>query len=384
MTSGTKRRSSPSFDDPDQGGTSEKGGSGEKRRRAAGMTPEYLLRGMERHNLRLIEKCKIGVCEKIDQFCSQVLNGTICMYEKKPQPGMQPIRLCREDGPQIVVDKKDNFILFYGPQFWGNNTQEYLLDAIDTLDTAQPFQMDSARVNADKRVMTGSKEGSRRAEWGIYTHGIAQQLKCKLRPSPSLRLVGGKSGIQARKAYLDARALNDGKINHMTKIIHESFHAALIEAKDCIRVKSLEAAGWMDQWTTNYLSQAIFENRQTGLHRDSRGSPYCADFLYILGDFQGGDLFLPDLNIKIEWLPNAACMFDGRTFAHEVLPWKGSRRLCMVNYIWKTAMDDLGVKLPKQAPKLSEILSRVKEDRAARKAGSELLDRKVSQSCEVA
>jgi hypothetical protein len=175
--------------------------------------------------------------------------------------------------------------------------------------------------------------------------------------------MGGEKAIQGRHQYLSARSINDGKVNHMTRIIHPTFHTALCQAKAQVRAKSKEGAEWADQWTIDYLNQAIFENRQTRLHRDSRGAQYCADFLSILGEFTGGDLFLPDLNIHLEWLPNAACMFDGRTFAHEVLPWQGKRRLCMVNYIWKTSMDDLSVDLPHQAPKLSEIQSRVKEER---------------------
>jgi hypothetical protein len=51
-----------------------------------------------------------------------------------------------------------------------------MLDAIDSLDAVCPFQKDQFRKNGDKRVCTGSAEGSRRAEWGLHHHGIAQQF----------------------------------------------------------------------------------------------------------------------------------------------------------------------------------------------------------------
>ena len=141
------------------------------------------------------------------------------------------------------------------------------------------------------------------------------------------------------------------------------YHESLVEAKIRVGQQSTEGAKWVAKWSSDYLNQAIFENRQTPLHRDGRGARYCADFLSILGNFTGGDLFLPDLNIKLEWLPNSACMFDGRTFAHEVMPWTGEKRLCLVNYIWKSSLLDLGVPLPVKAPALSEIVSRVEQER---------------------
>jgi hypothetical protein len=50
------------------------------------------------------------------------------------------------------------------------------MDAIESLDAASPLQKDEARSHADKRVCSGSAEGSRRAEWGLHHHGIAQQF----------------------------------------------------------------------------------------------------------------------------------------------------------------------------------------------------------------
>jgi hypothetical protein len=187
--------------------------------------------------------------------------------------------------------------------------------------------------------------------------------KHKLRPSPSLRIYQGEAGAKQRQKYMATRSLNDQKVNHMTKLIHPVFHAALTTAKDRVRDNSAEGAEWASQWSSDYLNQAIFENRWTQIHRDSSGAQYCADFLSILGSFEGGDLHLPDLNLTLEWRPNACCMFDGRTFSHEVLKWTGEKRICLVNYIWESSMNDLGVVLPRQAPRLAEIKERLQAER---------------------
>jgi hypothetical protein len=196
------------------------------------------------------------------------------------------------------------------------------------------------------------------------THASDIRLqKDKLRPSPSLRKYNGETGTEGRQKYLARRALNDQKVNHISQLIHPAFHTALAAAKDRVRDNSAEGAEWASRWTSDYLNQAIFENRWTQIHRDSAGAQYCADFLSILGDFEGGDLRFPDLDLNFEWLPNACCMFDGRTFSHEVLEWTGVKRICLVNYIWESSMNDLGVELPSRAPRLSEIEQRLRAER---------------------
>lgn len=117
---------------------------------------------------------------------------------------------------------------------------------------------------------------------------------------------------------------------------------------------------WLDHWHALFPGLAIIKNRQTQLHRDKRGAQYAGDFLSVFGDFVGGDLSLPDLNLDFEWTSGAACFFDGRTFSHEVKSWEGSLRLCLVSYLWKTSMDALNVTMPLQSMtygRLQQIVS---------------------------
>ncbi|KAG8690916.1 hypothetical protein FRC11_008153 [Ceratobasidium sp. 423] len=204
-----------------------------KRPRTRVVSFDQLLSGMKRHNLKLLERAseELSVVRlsnfDLDEFCTRVMDGNIPMHERKPQPGLAPLRLCKEDGPRIIVDKNENFVMFYCPQFWGTSTQEYLMEAIETLDAAHPLQKDASRANADKRAVSGSAEGSRRAEWGLHTHGLGQQFKYDLRPSLSLRAAGGRKGVQARQNYLDTRALNDGhywKLKLVSKSYRQKEH----------------------------------------------------------------------------------------------------------------------------------------------------------------
>ncbi|KAG9098872.1 hypothetical protein FS749_002740 [Ceratobasidium sp. UAMH 11750] len=331
-------------------------------------TPGSLASDMERHNLRLLEQCfKDGAIVTLpdfdlDAFSRKVQDNRIPLAQAKPQPGLKPLRLSAADGPRLVFTKKGDFIMFFAPEFWGVKTQQYLLDAVDSLDQeGSPLKKDSARSGGDKRVLAVEGVESRFAQWGLHHHGIGQQFKHTLRPSPSLRSGGGATGVAARKGHLTDRTATDLKVNHMVDLINPVLNSALVEAKDKVAERSEEGASWVKSWSSNFLNQAIYENRQTKLHRDANGAPYCAEFLTLLGDFTGGDLFLPDINLTLEWLPNSACMFDGRTFAHEVRPWQGTRRICLVNYIWETSMNDLKVKLPERAPKLEEIKAQLEK-----------------------
>lgn len=179
-----------------------------------------------------------------------------------------------------------------------------------------------------------------------------------------LRDWGGKKGVAAREKYLRRRAENDYKVNHVARLLHPALYDAVLQAKKTISGRGEESARWASQWHSEFPAIALMENRTTKEHRDDSGVFFCADFLYLLGSFVGGDLCLPDLNLRLEWVPGAACMFDGRTFTHSVRQWKGSRRLCFSHYLWKTSMEDLKVTLPDCAPDLAGITERVKLDQS--------------------
>lgn len=179
-----------------------------------------------------------------------------------------------------------------------------------------------------------------------------------------LREWRGQEGAAAREEYLERRADNDYKVNHMAQLLHPTLHDAVELAKTRISAKREESARWVSRWHSVFPGLAVMENRTTGIHRDDNGAFFCADFLYLLGSFVGGDLCLPDLDLRLEWLPGVACMFDGRTFSHEVARWEGTRRLCFSHYLWKTSMRDLKVTLPDSAPDLAGITGRVQRLRS--------------------
>jgi hypothetical protein len=70
-----------------------------------------------------LETFSVHLPFELDDFCTRVKNGKVPLYEKKPQPGLKPLRLCAEDGPRFVVDQAGKFVMFYAPEFWGSRTQ---------------------------------------------------------------------------------------------------------------------------------------------------------------------------------------------------------------------------------------------------------------------
>ncbi|KAG9096013.1 hypothetical protein FS749_009276 [Ceratobasidium sp. UAMH 11750] len=316
----------------------------------------------------------------LDAFCREVQN--VVKPSREVQAGLPPLRLRIADGPRMVVDGKDKFVLLFAPGFWGKQTEKFLQNAIDILTLTSPLKEDAASKDADKRVGSEPERQGSACYWGLHHHGIAQQFVCPsvatlfyspdrrlslptqkhpLRPSPSLRTYKGKKGAEARRDFLESEVPNEHKVNHLVSVVSPQLYDALDKAKTAVAERSEEGRSWVESWPSVFPNHGIMENRQTALHRDGNGAHYCADFLSLLGDFQGGDLVLPELNLSLEWLPNTACMFDGRTFSHEVEPWTGVRRICTVRYLWKTSLRDLGVSPPTSAPTIAGIRGRVRE-----------------------
>lgn len=149
----------------------------------------------------------------------------------------------------------------------------------------------------------------------------------------------------------------------MVSLVYRELHAALKTAMDRLKARPDGAGEWANSWHSIYPCMAIVENRQTKLHNDSNGAPRAAEFLTTLGDFSGGELHLPGLKLKLDWTPNTACMFDGRSFSHEVLAFQGPRRLCLIGYLWKSSMERLEVQLPQAVPTLEDLRAQAKHAR---------------------
>lgn len=158
--------------------------------------------------------------------------------------------------------------------------------------------------------------------------------------------------------YLRVRRPQDEKINDILELLNPRLVKMLNRAREEFGQQGGRGK-WLDHWNGLFPGLAIIQNRQTAVHRDKNGAQYAGDFLSVFGDFRGGDLALPDLNLGLEWIAGAACFFDGRTFLHKVEPWKGSMRLCLVSYLWKTSMTALGIGVPSQAMTYEQLKNTV-------------------------
>ncbi|KAG8734203.1 hypothetical protein FRC11_008748 [Ceratobasidium sp. 423] len=290
------------------------------------------------------------------EFAEQVGRGRVGLKNGRAQSGLPPRRLAVEDGSRVVTDDMGNFVLGYFPEFWGKATRLRMLREIDELTRISPLITDSEK-RSDKRQGSIPGMKGKATYWSIFQHGIAQHNKYPANVSTSLQSGKGEVGRQAREDFLMQRAVNTNRINHMVKLLRQDLYDALRMSQNLLRMREDQVGNWARKWESIFPSMGLMENRQSGLHRDQRGAQHAGDFLYLLGSFKGGDLFFQDLNLSLEWLPGSAVIFDGRTLAHQVREWQGSRRVCVVHYLWETPFRELGVDLPGRTPHITEISS---------------------------
>ncbi|KAF8595302.1 hypothetical protein BDV93DRAFT_611468 [Ceratobasidium sp. AG-I] len=333
-----------------------------------------LLDGFRRHNLTLLEQALgEGNVVILDGFDLELHIAKRCAAKMAKTLKPQAIRW--SDGPRVVLDCKLRLLVFYAPRFWGAESQATMLRDLDRLVEKSPLTPDDAG-HSDRRIpdisLQPSLKPGRSVYWSLYHHAPGQQYKYPLKPCSALSEHHGSDGILARKTYLGDRKLNDMKINDMVSLIYRELHAALSAAMDKLKAKTGGTGEWANSWHSIYPCMAIVEDRKTQLHADSNGSPRAAEFLTTLGDFSGGELHLPELKLTLDWGPNTACMFDGRSFQHGVLAYRGARRICLVGYLWKSSMNMLGVTLPQTVPSLLDLRAQAN---AAREAREEMAER---------
>lgn len=88
----------------------------------------------------------------------------------------------------------------------------------------------------------------------------------------------------------------------------------------------------MEVWRSVFFFLSVRFNRQTCIHRDAGGMRGGLDALFLAGRFTGGDLYLQDFGLVVEWGNGDFCCFDGKTFIHAVQPWEGTERNCFIYF----------------------------------------------------
>ncbi|KAG9124048.1 hypothetical protein FRC07_013075 [Ceratobasidium sp. 392] len=304
------------------------------------------------------------------------------------QLAAQVTRIDSSGGPRLVVDLDGAVVLFYAPNYVPKALQGKLLSLLRNAVKVKAPKAD--RHGGDKRsavplspepeeqLATDSDDENQADDEPVLHEPILPDQvldKSNLPPcawywSPAMCGTGAhttrmptvnvplREALSPRrrsstKELLDGmKELND-QLEHLVAMIHPALWGILCGVQTEIKRMDNEASRVLaNDWTSAFPNMALAFNRQTPLHRDNKGFRNAMDVLVLLGDFQGGDLSFPDLNLQIEWQPGFMCAFDGYTFAHEVMPWKGLQRTCLVSYCRASTFAALNV--PKVIPPAHE------------------------------
>ncbi|KAF8747919.1 hypothetical protein RHS01_11181 [Rhizoctonia solani] len=161
------------------------------------------------------------------------------------------------------------------------------------------------------------------------------------------------------------------KIIQLTDIIQPSLSQSLRKLKAHMSaIQGPTGTTVTNGWTSAFPCYGVAVNRTTGMHRDSKGIRAGLDIIGVLGTFNsGGDLELPDLNLRLEWTPGVLGAFDGYDFRHMVHEWTGGSRVALISFCRQSTWTALGLTPDVSRPTVAQCrgqLESAKERRAAR------------------
>jgi hypothetical protein len=173
-------------------------------------------------------------------------------------------------------------------------------------------------------------------------------------------------------ALLEAKRLYDRNIAFLLRIIHGTFFEDLANLRHAmVKVRGNTGTVLKNGWTSCFPCVAFGLNRQTPLHRDSKGCRGGLDIISVFGNFTGGHFRLQDLNVVAEWQPGCLGALDGYDLAHEVLQWEGTHRVTLISFCRGSAWRGLKVDRDISHPKLSKVIEDLVRARLWRKASME-------------
>lgn len=114
-------------------------------------------------------------------------------------------------------------------------------------------------------------------------------------------------------------------VNEAIKLSDPYFYAKAIEVRSKVEKQYpiTRAYGINDPLVVE--GREILFNRQSGLHTNPHDPPRGFAGLLALGDFVGGDLYLPSLRVRLRLEPGDLALIRGRILPHSILSWTGQR-----------------------------------------------------------
>ena len=99
-------------------------------------------------------------------------------------------------------------------------------------------------------------------------------------------------------------------------------------------------------WPSTFPGISVISNRASVCHLDVNGHKEWYDFLVAAGTYKECWFRLPDLDLRLEYLPGTVVALNGRILRHEVVEWDGGDRVCYAHWVKPTLLRALSIDFP--------------------------------------
>ena len=134
-------------------------------------------------------------------------------------------------------------------------------------------------------------------------------------------------------------------MNHILELLDsEAFKCYTTAHKRlCKRFRWLEALAAVDP--TLFHGRSFIFNRATPRHLDAKDVPEGWAVLLSVGDYEGGELYLPHLGMIVPFLPGTAIFIRGGILPHEILAFSNGQRISVAHFVHDNVFNHVGVKI---------------------------------------
>lgn len=88
----------------------------------------------------------------------------------------------------------------------------------------------------------------------------------------------------------------------------------------------------LEYWGLPFSAISVISNRETVIHRDTKGQLEWYDLLFTAGNYSNGRMELPGLKLRLEYNPGTVVFLNGKVLRHGVSPVNGDR-VCLAGYM---------------------------------------------------
>lgn len=136
-------------------------------------------------------------------------------------------------------------------------------------------------------------------------------------------------------------------LNEILRVVHPEGYKACKDLQEAICRAEPYAKAFRSIDNLLWEGRALIYNRTTPLHCDRRDALSSWTPIVTLGQYQGGDLGLPAIGVKLHHGPGSINFIRGALMAHEVGPWSGTeaglQRIALAHFTHQYLWDRYGL-----------------------------------------